>query len=327
MPPSRAVSDEAARAAASSTFAVGVVAIVVTRRRRLPRLHEVDPVPPALRGQGRVQERQQHQARLAGADRRRRGRQGHEGRARAQGRRGRGRDDARSTTTAGRCTRTRSLKIRPRIFLEGNFFVDLTPGTPSARARRRRTSSRSTQTATPVQLDQVLTALQTDTREDLQTLLREYAAGLTRQGRARASTARSRTGSRPTATRRSSPRRCSARREHDLSGYIDRAGVVAGALDRNRGQLKALITTSADRAARSRARTTSLRGRDRRAAAHAARRASPRSTRSTRAFPDAARLRPRLRPGVRVSGPTIDASLPLVAPAARPRLASPSCAA
>ena len=31
------------------------------------------------------------------------------------------------------------LKIRPRIFLEGNFFVDLQPGTPAAgRAGRRR---------------------------------------------------------------------------------------------------------------------------------------------------------------------------------------------
>ena len=26
-----------------------------------------------------------------------------------------------------------TLKVRPRIFLEGNFFVDLQPGTPSAR--------------------------------------------------------------------------------------------------------------------------------------------------------------------------------------------------
>src|SRR5436189_240026 len=31
-------------------------------------------------------------------------------------------------------------------------------------------------------------------------------------------------------------------KEHDLSGYIDRGGVVAGALDRNPDRLKALIT-------------------------------------------------------------------------------------
>ena len=45
----------------------------------------------------------------------------------------------RSRTTACRSTRTRRSKIRPRIFLEGNFFVDLKPGTPErAEARRRR---------------------------------------------------------------------------------------------------------------------------------------------------------------------------------------------
>ena len=33
---------------------------------------------------------------------------------------------------ACRSTRTPTLKIRPRIFLEGNFFVDLKPGTPAA---------------------------------------------------------------------------------------------------------------------------------------------------------------------------------------------------
>ena len=30
------------------------------------------------------------------------------------------------------------LKIRPRIFLEGNFFVDLQPGSPNAPPPRRR---------------------------------------------------------------------------------------------------------------------------------------------------------------------------------------------
>ena len=37
-----------------------------------------------------------------------------------------------------------TMKIRPRIFLEGNFFVDVSPGTPSAPDhRRRRHASRS----------------------------------------------------------------------------------------------------------------------------------------------------------------------------------------
>ena len=64
-----------------------------------------------------------------------------------------------------------TLKIRPRIFLEGNFFVDLPPGTPRAPTIGDGDTIPVTQTAAPVQLDQVLTALQSDTREDLQTLL------------------------------------------------------------------------------------------------------------------------------------------------------------
>src|SRR5215218_11239153 len=49
-----------------------------------------------------------------------------------------------------------TLKIRPRIFLEGNFFVDLRPGTPGAPELDSGDTITVTQTSTPVQLDQVL---------------------------------------------------------------------------------------------------------------------------------------------------------------------------
>src|SRR4051794_30599001 len=67
------------------------------------------------------------------------------------------------------------LKIRPRIFLEGNFFVDIQPGTPSAPIFHSGDTVPMQQTSTPVQFGQLLTSLQADTREDLQTLLYEYA--------------------------------------------------------------------------------------------------------------------------------------------------------
>ncbi|MEA2144208.1 MAG: phospholipid/cholesterol/gamma-HCH transport system substrate-binding protein [Solirubrobacteraceae bacterium] len=67
------------------------------------------------------------------------------------------------------------LKIRQRIFLEGNFFVDLQPGSPGAGELAKGGTIPVNQTETPVQFGQVLTALQTDTRKDLQVLLREYA--------------------------------------------------------------------------------------------------------------------------------------------------------
>ena len=71
-----------------------------------------------------------------------------------------------------------TLKIRPRIFLEGNFFVDLSPGTPEAPNIDKGDTIPATQTSAPVQLDQVLAALQGDTREDLKTLLDEFGRGL-----------------------------------------------------------------------------------------------------------------------------------------------------
>ncbi|UUY03466.1 MlaD family protein [Svornostia abyssi] len=73
------------------------------------------------------------------------------------------------------------LKIRPRIFLEGNYFIELKPGTPSQPTLETGDTVPVTQTATPVQLDQVLTSLQQSTREDLQGLLQGFGDGLTRE--------------------------------------------------------------------------------------------------------------------------------------------------
>ncbi|HEV2875007.1 MAG TPA: MlaD family protein, partial [Thermoleophilaceae bacterium] len=66
------------------------------------------------------------------------------------------------------------LKIRPRIFLEGNFFVDLQPGSPSAPELEDGGTIPMNQTAAPVQFGDLLNALQSDTREDLKTFLEEY---------------------------------------------------------------------------------------------------------------------------------------------------------
>jgi len=75
--------------------------------------------------------------------------------------------------------RDAALKIRPRIFLEGNFFVDVKPGTPGAPKLEDDDSPiPMTQTATPVQLDEVLTSLQSNARDDLQTVLQSYGGAL-----------------------------------------------------------------------------------------------------------------------------------------------------
>ena len=77
------------------------------------------------------------------------------------------------------------LKIRPRIFLEGNFFVDVRPGSPTTKAFKSGDTVPVNQTANPVQFGQILTALQSDTREDLKTFLREYSVNGLRGGGAR----------------------------------------------------------------------------------------------------------------------------------------------
>ncbi len=72
-----------------------------------------------------------------------------------------------------------TLKIRPRIFLEGNFFVEMQPGSPSAGTLSSGATIPITQTSDPVQLDQVLDALNSDTRQNLQLFLQNYGEALT----------------------------------------------------------------------------------------------------------------------------------------------------
>jgi phospholipid/cholesterol/gamma-HCH transport system substrate-binding protein len=71
-----------------------------------------------------------------------------------------------------------TAKIRPRIFLEGNFFVDLTSGSPGAPELENGDTIKVTQTATPVQLDEVLTTLQGNQRQDLKDLLEQLSIAL-----------------------------------------------------------------------------------------------------------------------------------------------------
>ncbi len=74
-----------------------------------------------------------------------------------------------------------TVKIRPRLFLEGNWFVELQPGSPSAKTVSSGYTIPVTQTSDPVQLDQVLDALNTDTRANLQSFLINYGEALTRK--------------------------------------------------------------------------------------------------------------------------------------------------
>lgn len=78
-----------------------------------------------------------------------------------------------------------SIVIRPRLFLEGNFFLDLRPGSPSAPELPDGGSIPVTQTSRAVQLDELVTALQAPDRENLSRLLRGYGGALASQPTAR----------------------------------------------------------------------------------------------------------------------------------------------
>ena len=66
-----------------------------------------------------------------------------------------------------------TLRVRPRIFLEGNYFVDLRPGSPSAEELEDGDTLPVSQSAAAVSTSEVLAVLQSDVRTDLRTLLYE----------------------------------------------------------------------------------------------------------------------------------------------------------
>jgi phospholipid/cholesterol/gamma-HCH transport system substrate-binding protein len=72
-----------------------------------------------------------------------------------------------------------TVTIRPRLFLEGNFFLDLRPGSPQAADLSSDGTIPVTQTATAVQLDEILTSLQKSNRGDLKRALIAYGDTLT----------------------------------------------------------------------------------------------------------------------------------------------------
>jgi phospholipid/cholesterol/gamma-HCH transport system substrate-binding protein len=72
-----------------------------------------------------------------------------------------------------------TVTIRPRLFLEGNFFLDLRPGSPQAHDLSSGDTIPVSQTATAVQLDEILTSLQKTNRGDLKRALIGYGDTLT----------------------------------------------------------------------------------------------------------------------------------------------------
>ncbi len=203
-----------------------------------------------------------------------------------------------------------SAKIRPRIFLEGNFFVDLRPGTPGAKELDEGAGIGVERTANPVQFDEVLQALRSDTRNDL----REAFAQLGRSRRAGGASAFNRSlEDQPDAYRYSAvvSEALLGERPRDLGDWVRDQGEVARALDADPAQLRALVVDFNRTAAALADREGDLR---------AAVGELPDTLRAglsalaelNEAFPDVRAFATAARPGVRSTGPAVDELLPLV---------------
>jgi phospholipid/cholesterol/gamma-HCH transport system substrate-binding protein len=205
--------------------------------------------------------------------------------------------------------RDATAKIRPRIFLEGNFFVDMTAGSPGEPELGDGDTIPVSQTATPVQFDQVLNALKRPNVEDLRLTLGELAESFD-------------SGLAP-AFRRSLADQAPAyrfsaivldaiqgRRPRDLSGVVRDLGTVSSALN-DAPELQNLLTDFNTFAA-SLAREQAALGRTVEELPRTLAAAGPAFDALNASFPSARRLAREALPGVRSSRPTIAVLRPLV---------------
>jgi phospholipid/cholesterol/gamma-HCH transport system substrate-binding protein len=202
-----------------------------------------------------------------------------------------------------------TVKIRPRTFLEGNFFVDLMPGTPASPVAPNGYTFPAAHAKVPVQLDQVLTTLQSGTRRNLQILLSVYGGAVRSAGPAYNASipywtpAYKYTGE--------VTHDLLGTRPNDLGNLVANGAAVASALDAHPQNLENLITdfnTTANAFARV---NTSLSA----AVAELPRTlaaATPALTALNTSLPPLERLASALIPGVKSAGPTIDVSLPFI---------------
>jgi phospholipid/cholesterol/gamma-HCH transport system substrate-binding protein len=144
---------------------------------------------------------------------------------------------------AGRPIKTdATFRLLPRLFLEGNLFVDIKPGSPSAPEAEEDYVFPVDQASNSVQLDQILTTLQSDVREQLQITLEEFGSALVDHGGAEGF--RELYRSSPGANKFTSQvnEAFLGENPHDLSNLIRNLDRVLRGLGRNERALQELIT-------------------------------------------------------------------------------------
>jgi phospholipid/cholesterol/gamma-HCH transport system substrate-binding protein len=221
-----------------------------------------------------------------------------------------------------------TAKIRPRIFLEGNFFVDLKPGTPGTRVLKSGDTIKISQTSTPVQLDQVLTSLQSDSRDDLKSVLDGLNTALNAKPTAEqnadsSSLARGQSAAASfndaladiPASERSTSQVLEAllgtQPGSDVARLIRGTANTADELDRYESQLQDLITNLNLTMATFAGESTNLRA-SIRELAPTLRNANTAFASLNAAFPPTRAFAREIRPGVRETPATIDAAFPWI---------------
>jgi ABC-type transporter Mla subunit MlaD len=214
-------------------------------------------------------------------------------------------DDARPVRTDA------TFKLRPRLFLEGNYFVDMEPGSPNAGEVDDGFTFPVNQTSYSVQLDQVLTTLQSDVRKNLQVLLNQFGNALIKHGGAQGFRELYRTS--PPSYKFTSQvnEALLGTQSHDLSGFVDGLDRVVRGLGRNEQALQGFVTNlrifSGSFAAEDIALGNAIQELpDTLAAAH------PAFTNLNRSFPALRAFAREALPGTRSTPATLDAAMPFI---------------
>jgi phospholipid/cholesterol/gamma-HCH transport system substrate-binding protein len=220
------------------------------------------------------------------------------------------------------------LKIRPRTFLEGNYFVDLSPGQPDSESVGDGDTIPMSQTASPVLLQDILDELNSNTRENLQKLLEGYGGALAGkplpgedndqdpavQGETAGQALNQTLLYSPEALRGTAivNQALLGTRRHDLSRLIRSGQKVSAALDRSEEQLKDLITnfdtTTGALASQAGALSETVR-----LLPEVLQTAQPALANLNRSFPPTRAFAREVLPGVRELGPTINVAFPWIA--------------
>jgi phospholipid/cholesterol/gamma-HCH transport system substrate-binding protein len=135
-----------------------------------------------------------------------------------------------------------TMKLRPRLFLEGNLFVDLHPGSPESSNVDDGYTFPESQTSVSVQLDQVLSTLQADVRANLQVFLHQLGDAFIKYGGAKGF--RELYASSGPAFKYGSQVNSAllGTEPHDLSNLVKNLDSTVAALDHNEGALQNLVT-------------------------------------------------------------------------------------